>query len=101
MAGVGGMLGEGFYQKFKDDYILKCTDKDVNDDWLSFMDFREFEKYKEDVKEFNPNYLFHIGAYTGLEYCEQNIDDTYLTNTIAVENAVLIANELNIPLLYN
>ena len=100
MAGVGGMLGEGFYQKFKDDYILKCTDKDVNDDWLSFMDFREFEKYKEDVKEFNPNYLFHIGAYTGLEYCEQNIDDTYLTNTVAVENAVLIANELNIPLLY-
>ena len=100
MAGAGGMLGEGFYQKFKDDYILKCTDKDVNDDWLSFMDFREFEKYKEDVKEFNPDYLFHIGAYTGLEYCEQNIDDTYLTNTIAVENAVLIANELNIPLLY-
>ena len=100
MAGAGGMLGEGFYQKFKDDYILKCTDKDVNDDWLSFMDFREFEKYKEDVKEFNPDYLFHIGAYTGLEYCEQNIDDTYLTNTIAVENAVLIANELNIPLIY-
>ena len=100
MAGAGGMLGEGFYQKFKDDYILKSTDKDVNDDWLSFMDFREFEKYKEDVKEFNPDYLFHIGAYTGLEYCEQNIDDTYLTNTIAVENAVLIANELNIPLLY-
>lgn len=100
MAGAGGMLGEGFYQKFKDDYILKCTDKDVNDDWLSFMDFREFEKYKEDVKEFNPDYLFHLGAYTGLEYCEQNIDDTYLTNTIAVENAVLIANELNIPLLY-
>lgn len=100
MAGAGGMLGEGFYQKFKDDYILKSTDKDVNDDWLSFMDFREFEKYKEDVKEFNPNYLFHIGAYTGLEYCEQNIDDTYLTNTVAVENAVLIANELNIPLLY-
>ena len=100
MAGAGGMLGEGFYQKFKDDYILKCTDKDVNDDWLSFLDFREFERYKEDVKEFNPDYLFHLGAYTGLEYCEQNIDDTYLTNTIAVENAVLIANELNIPLLY-
>lgn len=100
MAGVGGMLGEGFYQKFKDDYELKCTDKDLNEEWLTFMDFRNFEKYKEDVKDFKPDYLFHIGAYTGLEYCEQNIDDTYLTNTIAVENAVSIANELNIPLLY-
>jgi dTDP-4-dehydrorhamnose reductase len=27
-------------------------------------------------------------------------DDTYATNTIAVENAVFIANELNIPMLY-
>ena len=100
MAGVGGMLGEGFYQKFKFDYDLKCTDKDVNEDWLTFMDFRNFEDYKRDVKEFEPDYLFHIGAYTGLEYCEQNMDDTYLTNTIAVENAVSIANELDIPLLY-
>jgi len=44
--------------------------------------------------------LFHLGAYTDLEYCEQNVDDTYDTNTLAVENAVRIANELNIPLLY-
>ena len=28
------------------------------------------------------------------------MNDTYLTNTLAVENAVYIANELNIPLLY-
>jgi dTDP-4-dehydrorhamnose reductase len=41
-----------------------------------------------------------LGAYTDLEYCENNVEDTYLTNTIAVENAVYIANELNIPLLY-
>ena len=100
IAGCGGMLGEAFYKQFKDNYILKCTDKDVNDDWLSFLDFRDFDNYKKDVLEFKPDYLFHLGAYTDLEYCELNPDDTYLTNTIAVENAVYIANELNIPLLY-
>lgn len=100
LAGAGGMLGDAFYRIFKEDYILKCTDKDVNADWLSFLDFRNFENYKKDVEDFNPDYLFHLGAYTDLEYCEQNIDDTYLTNTLSVESAVQIANSLNIPLLY-
>lgn len=100
MAGVGGMLGKAFYQQFSNEYILKCSDKDVNENWLSFLDFREFDRYREDVLAFNPDYLFHIGAYTDLEYCEQNVDDTYVTNTLSVENAVHIANELNIPLLY-
>jgi dTDP-4-dehydrorhamnose reductase len=100
IAGSGGMLGEAFYTQFKDHYVLKCTDKDVNENWLSFLDFRDFEQYKKDVVAFKPDYLFHLGAYTDLEYCENNSDDTYLTNTISVENAVQIANELDIPILY-
>ena len=100
IAGCGGMLGEAFYNQFKNDYELKCSDIDVNEHWLSFLDFRDFESYRTDVKEFNPDYLFHLGAYTDLEYCEQNENDTYITNTMSVENACYIANELNIPLLY-
>lgn len=100
IAGSGGMLGEAFYEQFKDQYELMCTDKDVNEEWLSFLDFRDLDAYKKDVEAFKPDYLFHLGAYTDLEYCEKNVEDTYLTNTIAVENAVYIANELDIPLLY-
>ncbi|MFD2873866.1 SDR family oxidoreductase [Mucilaginibacter ximonensis] len=100
IAGAGGMLGEAFYRIFKDDYQIKCTDKDVNEKWLEFLDFRNFEAYRKDVEAFKPDYLFHLGAHTDLEYCELNIDDTYLTNTTSVENAVFIANKLNIPLLY-
>ena len=100
LAGSGGMLGEAFYRVFRENYEIKCTDKDVNADWLSFMDFRDFDAYKKDVFEFRPDYLFHLGAYTDLEFCEKNVDDTYMTNTIAVENAVHLANALDIPLLY-
>jgi dTDP-4-dehydrorhamnose reductase len=100
IAGSGGMLGEAFYEQFKNDYQLKCTDKDVNEDWLTFLDFRDFDAYEKDVESFKPDYLFHIGAYTDLEFCEENSDDTYNTNTLSVENAVIIANKLNIPLLY-
>ncbi len=100
IAGCGGMLGEAFYAQFKNDYEIKCTDKDVNEDWLSFLDFRDFDAYKKDVLDFKPDYLFHLGAYTDLEFCELNADETYNTNTLAVENAVYLANELDIPLLY-
>ena len=41
IAGCGGMLGEAFYKKFRGEYDLKCTDIDVNESWLSYMDFRD------------------------------------------------------------
>lgn len=100
IAGCGGMLGEAFYKVFHKDYDLKCTDIDANEKWLSNLDFRDYDRYQRDVKEFQPNYLFHLGAHTDLEYCETNPDDTYKTNTTAVENAVYIANNLDIPILY-
>ena len=100
MSGCGGMLGEAFYSVFKESYELKCTDIDVNEDWLTLLDFRELDSYYKNVNEFKPDYLFHIGAYTDLEYCENNVDDTYSTNTTSVENAVYIANKMDIPVLY-
>ena len=100
IAGCGGMLGEAFYHVFSKDYNVMCTDIDVNDDWLSFLDFRDFNSYQNDVAAFSPDYLFHLGAFTDLEYCELHENDTYVTNTLAVENAVYIANQLDIPILY-
>ncbi|HMP94672.1 MAG TPA: sugar nucleotide-binding protein, partial [Phnomibacter sp.] len=100
IAGCGGMLGAAFYQVFKNDYQLTCTDKDVNEPWLGFCDFRNKEDYRKSVLAASPNYLFHLGALTSLEYCEDNPEDAYRTNTLAVEYAVQIANELKIPLLY-
>jgi dTDP-4-dehydrorhamnose reductase len=99
IAGCGGMLGEAFHAQFTG-HELKCTDIDVNDPWLSYLDFRDFDAYRRDVRDFRPDYLFHLGAYTDLEFCETHVEETYRTNTLAVENAVSIANELDVPLLY-
>ena len=100
VAGAGGMLGDAIYKVFKDDYELLCTDKNVTDDWVNYLDFRDFYMYRKDVIEFNPDYLFHIGAYTDLEWCEEHKDETMLVNAICVETAVEIANELDIPIVY-
>tara|TARA_B100000029_G_scaffold441655_1_gene459635 strand:+ start:1787 stop:2686 length:900 start_codon:yes stop_codon:yes gene_type:complete len=100
LAGSGGMLGSAFYEVFKKDYQLKCTDISIDEDWLEVLDFRDFKKYQKDVLDFNPNYLFHLGAITSLEECELNITNAYATNTKSVENATQIANELSIPIIY-
>ena len=100
LAGAGGMLGDAFHRVFGAGNELECTDLEVNAPWLSRLDFRDFEAYRSDVTKFEPDLLFHLGAHTDLEYCEENPDDAYATNTLSVEHAVHIANELKIPLLY-
>ncbi len=100
IAGCGGMLGEAFHHVFGEKYDLKCTDIDVNEKWLSHLDFRDFDAYRKDVEAYRPDFLFHLGAFTDLEYCELHPRETYVTNTLSVENAVHIANRLDIPLLY-
>lgn len=100
IAGAGGMLGEAFYKVFRQEYRLVCSDIDVNEDWLQYLDFRDFEQYYEAVIRSDASFLFHLGAHTSLEYCELYPEDAYDTNTRAVQHAVQIANELDIPLLY-
>ena len=100
IAGAGGMLGEALFNVFKKNYTLKCSDIDINENWISYLDIRKHSEYREDVKNFFPDYLFHIGALTDLEYCEKHPEETYLTNTLSVKSATNIANELNIPLIF-
>ncbi len=100
MAGAGGMLGLAFFKEFSNDYDVRASDIDLNEQWLEALDFKDQDSYLGKVKEFSPDWLFHLGAHTSLEYCELNADDAYETNTKAVEHAVNISNKLEIPLLY-
>ena len=100
IAGCGGMLGDALYSVFSKNYFLKCTDINLNEKWLEYLDFRDLESYRKDVKKFKPDYLFHIGAHTDLEYCEKNQKDALDTNTTSVKHAVTISNNLNIPIIF-
>ena len=100
IAGCGGMLGDAFHTEFGNDYVLKCSDIDLNESWLTYCDIRDLKQYEQDVTDFVPDYLFHLGALTDLEYCENHPDEAYMTNTIGLENAVIVANKLGIPILY-
>ena len=99
-AGSGGMLGEAIYQVFNEKYDLFTSDIIISKESENYLDFRNFDEYKKQVLDFKPNFLFHIGALTDLEFCEKNPEETYITNTLSVENAAIIANEMKIPLIY-
>lgn len=94
------MLGDAFHEVFKTEHALKCTDIDVNAPWLSHLDVRDLDAYRNDVIDFRADFLFHLAACTDMEDCERNPENAWLTNAIGAENAAYIANELGIPLLY-
>ncbi len=100
IAGGGGMLGEAFHSVFSENYEVLVTDIDLNEPHIKFMDFRDFNQYSSVFESFKPDFLFHLGAHTSLEYCEENVEDCYNTNTLSVEYAVRLANKAGIPLLY-
>ncbi len=100
ISGCGGMLGDAFHEVFKTEHALKCTDIDVNAPWLSHLDVRDLDAYRNDVIDFRADFLFHLAACTDMEDCERNPENAWLTNAIGAENAAYIANELGIPLLY-
>lgn len=100
IAGAAGMLGDAFIRHFGQKHELRCTDLNTEEPNISFCDFRDYTEYSRQVRDWRPDYLFHLGAHTDLEYCENNPDDTYRTNALSVEGAVQIANSLKIPLLY-
>jgi len=100
ITGSGGMLGDAFYNLFKDVCNLKATDIDLNTKWLEYLDVRDFDMYKQLVDKFRPEYILHLAALTDLEYCEENVENTYLTNTTSVENAVILAKNVDATLVY-
>ena len=100
ISGCGGMLGDAFHEVFKTEHALKCTDIDVNAPWLSHLDVRDLDAYRNDVIDFRADFLFHLAACTDMEDCERNPENAWLTNAIGAENAAYIANEMGIPLLY-
>ncbi len=96
VTGCGGMLGEAIYSSFSRICVVKATDIDVNKEWISYLDVRDYQSVKREIIEFKPTVIFHLAALTDLEYCEQNSNEAYRTNAIGTENIALLCKEYNI-----
>ena len=100
IAGCGGMLGRAMYEYFNARTTVMATDIDLNIDWLSYADVRDYSSINSSISEFNPHFILNLAALTDLEYCERNQENAWLTNALGAENIALIANRLGVPLVY-
>ena len=79
--GANGMLGSTLQTLISsDDFLL--TDKDV-ESGIQYCDIRDLTYTSKIVNEYQPDIILNFAALVDLEYCEQEKDDCYLTNTIA------------------
>jgi dTDP-4-dehydrorhamnose reductase len=94
------MLGRAVYEYFNARTTVNATDIDLNIDWLSYADVRDYDSINNSISEFNPHFIMNLAALTDLEYCEKNQEDAWLTNALGAENIALIADRLAVPLVY-
>jgi len=100
IAGCGGMLGRAMHEYFSTRTTVKATDIDLNVNWLSYADVRDYNSINDSISEFVPDVILNLAALTDLEYCELNPENAWLTNALGAENIALIAARLNVPLVY-
>ena len=81
IAGCGGMLGEAVYEYFSSRTTVKATDIDVNTDWLSYADVRDYWDMDQSIRDFAPDLIINLAALTDLEYCEKHAEDSWATRS--------------------
>ena len=100
IAGCGGMLGEAVYRMFSKRATVKATDIDLNEPWLEYADVRSYGEMRKSVFDFAPDLIINLAALTDMEECEVEAQNAWLTNALGAENLALLANELDVPLVY-
>jgi dTDP-4-dehydrorhamnose reductase len=96
--GANGMLGTTL-KKVTDINNFKLTDKDINTD-IEFCDIRDLKHVTEVINQYNPDIILNFAALVDLEYCEQEKDDCYLTNTVAAIHLFNLCKDKNIPYIF-
>lgn len=98
IAGASGMLGTTL-QSIIDTSDFLLTDLDTTSD-IKFCDIRNLENTARMVREYQPDVILNFAALVDLEYCEQQKDDCYLTNTVAAIHLFNLARDRNIPYVF-
>ncbi len=95
------MLGNAVYPFFAywyDDVL--ATDKDVNEEWLTYLDIRDHDEVARIFKEYKPDIVLHLAAETDLEFCETHADITRAVNDIATKNIAKLSEQHGSLLVY-
>ena len=101
VTGANGMVGSYLEEVFKKEEIyLTDFNVDSKTSKINFLDIRDPEAVKKEIRKVKPQFVFHLAAKTDVDKCEIEIDDTYLTNTIGTQNVALACQDTEIIMVY-
>ena len=83
--------------RFNENFLF--TDKNTSQN-VKFCDIRDLKHTTKIITEYQPDIILNFAALVDLEYCEQEKDDCYLTNTIAAIHLFNLAKDKNIPYVF-
>jgi dTDP-4-dehydrorhamnose reductase len=92
--GAGGQLGQSFIQELtkKGFDFLALTSQQ--------LDITDFCKVELSIKNYNPNYVINCAAYNDVDKAEDEWEQAYLVNGVAVKNLALVVNKFNSILIH-
>lgn len=92
--GAGGMLGKSFiYEEELNEYEVLYYDKNITNEKILFCDITDFSSVSEIIEREKPNIIINLAALVDLEYQEDNIIESFITNYISAINLYLEAKK--------
>ena len=95
ITGGAGQLGYDLIKELKkrkqDDYLAPTIEE---------LDITDLEALRKVVKDYNPDVIYHLAAYTAVDKAEENKDLCYQINVVGTENIVSVAKEVKAKVIY-
>lgn len=95
ITGGAGQLGYDLIKELKkrkqDDYFAPTIEE---------LDITDLEALRKVVKDYNPDVIYHLAAYTAVDKAEENKDLCYQINVVGTENIVSVAKEVKAKVVY-
>ncbi len=94
VTGAKGMLGQDLCPILEDEGF-EVIETDIHN-----LDFTDLNACKKVIKENNPDYVIHLGAYTNVDKAEEESELAFKINTEGTKNIVEALKETNSTLIY-
>lgn len=94
ITGADGQLGQSFSEELKKrkNNFLSLEKKD--------LDITEFSKFQKKIKEYNPDFVLNCAAYNDVDKAEEDWQNAFMVNGIAVKNLALLSRDIGFTLIH-
>ena len=99
VTGSNGMLGVDLCRELSKKHDVLGFDLSEGKETIK-CDITDRDTFLKLAKDTKPDLIIHTAAWTDVDGCEKDPDKAYKINRDGTENAALLSEELNVPLIY-